>query len=529
MWSGSTPPDGVEAEVVVVSKADIENSSAIDVRGKLALMDVNPAGYKWWLVKNSAIGAINTFTENPGLAHGRQWINAWGDSGWAFTKRSTPLLSFSISPVQSKFVRQLLDRGKVRVRAIADTRYYSGSYPYVTGVVRGTGPEEVLVLAHTSEQGAQDNATGVAASLEALRSINGLIDQGVLPRPKRSIRALLMPEMYGSMHYVEQNPERIRRTVAAICVDTPAGSYDHAGTEYSFHLNPDIASDFTDAMILKIAEFYFPRVNRPWHEKEFATGTDTYLSEPMVGIPTIWPYSGSGAETHHNSEDTPDDVDPRSMRDLSTVTAAYLYYIANAGGSEAVRLAELSEARGYRKILRRTESILDRIRQTNDEEERVRLLDRAIEELRYTADRERQAVSSVQRLADHDISAKLEPMLSRLNAFAALQRDRVRTESPIAPVLDRREDTASGIIVKRKRFGTIPLDDLPREQWEGQPSGAWALRPTIALYWCDGKRDLAEVIRLTELELGSARFDYVAYFRFLHKHGYVDLIETPSR
>jgi hypothetical protein len=44
-----------------------------------------------------------------------------------------------------------------------------------------------------------------------------------------------------------------------------------------------------------------------------------------------------------------------------------------------------------------------------------------------------------------------------------------------------------------------------------------------ALYWCDGKRDLAEVIRLTRHELGTVDFDFVGYFRFLASRGYVEL------
>jgi hypothetical protein len=79
--------------------------------------------------------------------------------------------------------------------------------------------------------------------------------------------------------------------------------------------------------------------------------------------------------------------------------------------------------------------------------------------------------------------------------------------------------------VQRKRFGTIPLDDIPHEEWEGYPSGAWAAVPTIALYWCDGRRSLAEVIRLTQLELGPVKFDFVGYFRFLRKRGYVDFVQ----
>ena len=84
---------------------------------------------------------------------------------------------------------------------------------------------------------------------------------------------------------------------------------------------------------------------------------------------------------------------------------------------------------------------------------------------------------------------------------------------------------AARFIVRRKRIGTIPLDDLPQEQWEGYPSGAWDKLVTVALYWCDGHRDLAEVAHLTEMEMGRRiNFDFAGYFRFLQRHGYVEIV-----
>ena len=73
------------------------------------------------------------------------------------------------------------------------------------------------------------------------------------------------------------------------------------------------------------------------------------------------------------------------------------------------------------------------------------------------------------------------------------------------------------------RIGTLPLDDLPKNQWGGYPSGAWDKLVTVALYWCDGKRNLTEIAHLTEMEMGHpVKFDFVGYFRFLKQHGYVD-------
>src|SRR3981189_2196666 len=367
MWSGATPPEGVMAEVVSLPDADLPRLGEMHLTGKLVLMNQNPAGFKWALVRSGALGAINTFSENPSLENGRQWINAWGDNGGGFTKGSTPLLSFSISPREGALVRKLLaERGVVRVRATVDSRYYAGTYPLVTGVIRGSGPEEVLTLGHSFEQGAEDNATGVAAMLESLATLNRLITSGKLPRPKRSIRLFIMGELYGSMHYIETHPDRMRHTVAALTMDTPAASYDLAGTEYTFYMNPHVAKSYTDAFILRLAQEYFSQVHRPWHEHQSMSGTDTYLSEPMINVPTVWAYSGSGVETHHNSEDTPARVDARSTRDIAIVNAAYLYYLANAGEPEAMWLAQRSQTRGYEQILRSAEPFLDHVATAGD-------------------------------------------------------------------------------------------------------------------------------------------------------------------
>ena len=40
---------------------------------------------------------------------------------------------------------------------------------------------------------------------------------------------------------------------------------------------------------------------------------------------------------------------------------------------------------------------------------------------------------------------------------------------------------------------------------------------------------LSEVIRLTTMELGPTDFDFVGYFRFLQRHGYVDFLSESLK
>ncbi len=532
MWSGPTPPEGITAEVVDVRSLNPADVAKLDLKGKFALVHQTTYTAKLPLVRAGAIGVINASTENEELRDGHWWMNYWGDSGWGYTKKSTPLVSFSVTPRQGEALVNMLARGKVRVHAKADSRYYVGAYPYATGVVKGTSDEEVLELGHTTEIGANDNATGIAIMIEAAAALNRLIEGGKLSRPRRSIRLLAMPELYGSMHYITQNPGRIKRTVAAICLDTPAGPYGMAGTEYTFVLNPDVSRSYTDALILRIGESYFTgrrAERRWWHWSPYMTGTDTFLGDPMIGVPTVWPYGGAGINTHHNSEDIPDKVDARSMRDATILTAAYLYLIASASEAEVPWLAEITGTRGIENVLRAAGVALDRL--NAGRAAKPQLLYDGLERIKYTADREEEAIHTTLRLAAPDrresLHATLAPTVQMIRRFAAEQSERLSQTAGVKPVAPADSQLAQGarMVVTRKRMGGVTLDDLPTDQWEGYPSAAWDVVAITALNWCDGKRDLAEVIRRTRIEHGAADFDFVGYFRFLARHGYVDLAE----
>ncbi|MBP1655272.1 MAG: Peptidase family, partial [Bacteroidetes bacterium] len=543
MWSGPTPSGGVTAEVIELKSFRGAELDRIDVRGKFVLVE-GSRGSKARLYRMGAAGMISSSTENPELINDHYWVNSWGDNGWGYTKASSPLVGFSITPRQGAYLRSLLARNaKVRVKAVVDSRYYSGSYPYATGVLEGDGSdEEVLELGHTTEQGANDNATGVASMLESLATLNRLIDAGKLERPKRSIRILAMPELYGSMPYILNNPERIRRTIGAICLDTAAGPYDMAGTEYTIQLNPDVARSYQDALILRVAEQYYAGLQRRFPRwAPYRTGTDTFLSDPMIGVPTVRPTGGSGVNVHHNSADTVDRVDPRSLLDLTVMVAGYLYYLASAGEGEIPWLAEITASRSYENIVRAAEPFLDRVASATGTETLGRELYVGMAKIAYTADRDQDAVLSTLRLAPAERREKnrpaLEPLLNAIRRFASEQSDRLQraadrralqigTAVPVkalSPPQDPRRAEASRIIVTRKRPGTITLDDLPAEQRGGFPSGAWDVPLIAALNWCDGRRTLAEVIRLTELEQGPMNFDFVGYFKFLARHGYVEI------
>lgn len=136
------------------------------------------------------------------------------------------------------------------------------------------------------------------------------------------------------------------------------------------------------------------------------------------------------------------------------------------------------------------------------------------------------------------LQASIAPLSKELVQFGNSQAERVRStmaarahllgiENAIQPIAtsDPEADIASTIVVKRKCFGTIPLDQIPLDQRDGFPSGTWAPVPITALCWCEVRRNLEQVIDLTEMELGHTKFDFVGYFRFLSDHGFVEFVK----
>ncbi len=532
-WSGPTPAGGAEGELVLRPK-DIRDA---DLKGKWVLgrrmskTDLKQAG---------ALGLVRESEVNRTLLDERDWENDFGDNGWAFNKNDTPTVCFSITPRQEQYLKELQQKGPVKLRAKVDTRYYSGTYPYVTGTILGTdalgnnaaGAEEVLSLGHLYEEGANDNSAGVASILEAITTLNRLIKDGKLPRPKRTIRLLAMGERYGTLAYLDAHKDRTKRTIAAMCVDTPAGWQYMAGTQFIWSMNPQSASSFVDAFTVRLAAEYFPMVRRPhsWAEYNrgaYYGGTDDDLGESMVGIPTTSVNSGHGIPAHHTSFDTPAQVDPKSLRDLAVMNAAYTYFLASAGPEQLHWMAELAVERGYDQINAGTANSLDLVAAAKDADSLGHLLYWEKARVDYNLAREAKAVKG---------AADLKQELRALAYFAAAQKVRIEGAvkdratqlhlGTIHPMPPNFGPEAEKIIVRRKRMGALPLDEIPESQREGFPdSGFWS--PTMAaLYWCDGKRNLAEVIRNTEMELGPQdKFDWVGYFKFLQRHGYVEFVQ----
>ncbi len=558
-YSCPTPPGGVETELVLLERSNPDELAKLDASGKIILVSSGSRTMKKHLDPNGVLGIVSDEIEskNKDFITANHWLNGWSDrpGGWQMNDSdSRNNFSFSISQKKANYLRNLLRQGKtVKVRAKIDSRYFTDdSLPYVIGSIRGSGSdgEDVLVVSHIYELGANDDCTGASIDLEALGALNYLIDAGVLPRPKRTIRMWLGFECYGSMAYTVNNLERMRtKTLAVLCCDTPADNYDLATTALSISANFNACPSFTDAVFPELVGRYYSQYapDRLWESIPFMSGLDNFFGDPMIGVPINAMYMSHGHHLHHNSMDTIDKVDPRSLREQAIINASYLYYLADAEYDEIPFIAQLVFDRGIKIILEKSTGANQDILTIKDGKSLGKALADGMRVIEYYTGLQKEAVNSIARLVPPDkkketlnYAAMYNKKLDEFGKMMVRQfREAVGKKSSsesIKIVKYKKEEgawekEAAAIIPKRKIVGTMTLEPIPVDEWVEATSSPrwWSARnwASASYFWCDGKRNLNEIKELVELEAGAPvrNFDLIKYYKFLEKFDMVEFVK----
>jgi hypothetical protein len=487
-------------------------------------------------LEHGAVGILSDF-QTPGadLPDAVSWINAWSDDpgGWAQTNRDVLGWSFQISPRRGAQLRGRLEmEGALRGRAIVGTTLQPGTIPAITGVIPGSGKEEVLLLGHQFEQGAVDNAAGCGIMLEVARALQTLISEGKLPPPQRSIRFLFVSECYTTLFWAEQS-RRARRTIAGLCLDAPCGITGLAVRPLEMTVNPHSQSSFVDALILALArEVMASAPTYAWAEAPYSM-TDNIVADKTIDIPCPW--IGSHSRTWHNSADTPDVLDSHSQELVARISAAYAYLTAAADSDRVLDFAYLAAARGKAALAAAGIAELDHLSDSG--------LDDSSRQLAYLAERHAEAVATALKLLPAPQRSQVRPQIR------ALQREVRRAGRDAATSLAHRagrpahrpqphepEGVLATIHPRRLVTGPVTFDRIDPGLREGYQSPRWSRVLFALLNWCDGRRSLAEAAHLAAHELRRARTlspdelakqidpaapSLLGYFEFLRRHGYV--------
>ena len=558
----STAPEGIIAEVAVPKNhgEELEDYKGLDIKGKMVVVDGGQQRvHELAVEKLGALGLIydGMFVSPPVLLEG-ELDDALKYTSYWWSPEDIPSFGFVVTPRTGRWLRTLVNESEtpVKVHCYVDAELYDGHLDNAVATISGETDEEVIIIAHIChpQPCANDNASGCGAAMEAARVLNKLIKEGELPKPKRTIRLTLVPEMAGSYAYLAEREEDIPKMVAAINLDMVGEDQDQTGSVNIVHRTPDSLPSYVNAVI----EAIFAETQKEMGSLggstrtasfrhavgSFSGGSDHYIySDPSVGIgcPFIaqWP-----DKFYHTSADSIEKVSPTSLKRAALITATYSYFIANADEKEVVWIASQIVSHEKRDLQSKVQERIDRAMRTEDPEKLAVAMVKVEEKARFDLDVGKKALKSLLR-----ISPKSEEIVGtfclELEKFTEAEVNNASTaireyaevlgfNIPVyKPESSERSEGALKVPVKLHRgpYSTRPwIKKLSQGDQEalrklnkrhgiryGGPS-------TQALYWTDGHRNLAEISRLLELETGETNLQYlIEYYRFMEKMGRIKL------
>lgn len=245
----ATPPEGITAEVLVVSSFDELERRAAEARGKIVLFDVPFTTYGE-TVRYRSQGAIAAARAGAVASLIRSVtpfsMKTPHTGGMAYSDDVPRIPHAAITVEDAMLLHRLQDRGE---RIVVTLRMSAQTLPdaeskNVIGELRGRElPDEIVVLGgHTDSwdvgQGAMDDAGGVIAAWEAVRLMKEL---GL--RPRRTVRVVGWTNeengLRGATAYRDAHRDELDRHVLAIESDAgvfkPLG-YGFTGSDEAFEI-----------------------------------------------------------------------------------------------------------------------------------------------------------------------------------------------------------------------------------------------------------------------------------------------------
>jgi len=337
----ATPPEGVTAEVVVVTNLDELNALGEKVRGKIVLYnnkyDVRMAhqgfgeeaygrGVLYRAIGAAAaakLGAVASVVRSVGAADYRL-----PHTGAMFGAEGQPTVpAGAVTAEDADLIADLAKQGPVKMHLLLTPQKLPDvqSYNVVADVKGSEHPEQVVIVSGHLDSwdlgtGAIDDGAGVVVAMETANLIKKL---GLTP--KRTIRVIAwMNEENGTRGgngYADEHKADAANHVGAIESDLgaghPVGFHAHITRADAAALAPlsDLLGDIGATLIDRTDD---------------APGTDIGPLDKL-GVPTfgIWQDSRKYFEYHHTAADTLDKVKPNELQENAATMAALAWTLAN--------------------------------------------------------------------------------------------------------------------------------------------------------------------------------------------------------
>jgi Peptidase family M28 len=365
------------ADLVDVGAGRAEDFDGKQVTGKFVLSSGSTRTVYREAIRRGAIGVLGVSAIGPARAidYPTQIVST-------SVTAEPGTVAWSVTPEVRSSLAALLLRGEtVTIRSLTESVEVPSKAEYVHAEIPGDGTttQEVAVSGHLYEgvikQGANDDNSGVALTLEIGRAYIKLINEGKLPPPKRTINFQWVPEMSGTNAWLDANPEKEAAIIGTLNFDMEAIRIADSRSFWILQRTPDTfpsyLNDIAQSMMEYIADIsrervryrrglngYAPSqpVESPRGSKDAFYikidqhyGASDHVTYMQRGIPAVmfitWPDMW-----YHSSEDTPDKQDPTQYKRAAAVGLGSLAVLATGTDEMAARVVNENLGRGLSRM-----------------------------------------------------------------------------------------------------------------------------------------------------------------------------------
>ncbi|NQW02532.1 MAG: M28 family peptidase [Acidobacteria bacterium] len=365
-------------ELVDIGAARPEDFDAQDLTGKFVLSAESVSGLSQVYSQAIQRGAVGVIGVN---AIGAQRALDFPDqivSTGVNAQDGKP--AWNAAPRVARELKALLARGdEITIRSINQTVQVPTRSEVVHAEILGDGSttQEVAIGGHLYEgvikQGANDDNSGCALTLEIGRAYIKLIKEGKLPRPKRTINFQWLAEISGTNYWLNAHPEKASRIIGDLNFDMEGIRVSQSRSYWILQRTPDTfpsyINDIAQSNMEYIADISRERVRfrgngyLPSQLVESARGSkdafyikidkhygsSDHVTYMQHGIPAVmfitWPDMW-----YHSSEDTPDKQDTTQYKRAAAVGLGSLAALSEGTDTMAARIVNENLGRGLARM-----------------------------------------------------------------------------------------------------------------------------------------------------------------------------------
>lgn len=527
-WSSPTSNGGVISELIDVGTGEQEADYAgKDLTGKIAFVH-NANWHETWskvsegIARRGAKGIITDFFlyPTPPIRTREQVPEAVQLLRLEFNAtKKYDFWACSVDQMTGEKIKNWLRSGPVQIHAVIKCNTFVGYGENILATIPGDSvPEEsVFVLAHSStgSRPGANCAAGAALLVEIARTLSSLIARGGLPRPKRSVKFLLMSEGLGSYNYLNSHLDETKLVRAAYCLESVGHNQRRMNTTLYFTGAPDSTPSFINDHFAAVLE----RIPKHWG---WVGRNEPTISPIVVSTVPYTPWSDNSTwaahgipstllmswpdEYFHSQLLTVDVTDPKVFAYVGGLVASSCYEVANAGLAESLWLAQWLYAKSVSRLNQENQQALWH---SFTDQEKVW----AVKRLNYLCWVDGEALKSLTALVDAGELPALVDRTTFLHQQLVSAKDQIlsRFNHHTSVVMTELVGILRSVPKKNKKISTPGLKGLEYQQELAlcQELGCqdphfvdYVLKPATDEMWnlIDGERNINEIIEYSMLE-----------------------------